>query len=107
MTLHDRARKLAERKRIYCDLCIDDGNCDEGGPFCRRCVATMATVDELATMLEDFARDFARESVHEYVKITGVLSHRGAPDKACQCASCTKRYEAAIAAAEKGSTDDK
>lgn len=81
-TLHDRARKLAEEL-----VCCDGEGCKD--PIC---AAEKQSIADYATKL---ARDFAREALNQHATMRGVHE----PDEAW--------FEAAIAAAEKGSTDDK
>lgn len=111
MTLHDRARKLAEK--------LTEGEWDGPSP------------DDIAAAMASLARDFAREAIREmftterpYVdrvdlmlRIPGLVSYTGYPPGLRPIVSLASdtdarlavdgAIEAAIAAAEKGSTDDK
>lgn len=56
--------KAAREHRIYCDACIRNGTCDDGGPFCDQCYETDTyDVQSLARAMHAHAVSYAAEAV--------------------------------------------
>lgn len=47
--MREMIRGAVKNRRIYCDGCVFNGNCQEGGPMCERCDEIALTVNELTS----------------------------------------------------------
>lgn len=61
--LEEKARKLLDKHRMYCDYCINNGNCEKGGPFCGRCNEIGSTPGELAQAIAALAKEHTEKTL--------------------------------------------